>query len=270
MKNAWFVALLAITLVGLAGCQSNKRKFDGPSPVDLMTRDFDKEKTYSIVLYDMQMDENKGLYQHKYKITKDIENEKSKPEITDWKNVSEVFFAENLDNMGLELASKSEDGKVHKIPSPPGFNNAVGNAKYGEWKTDNNGNSFWAFYGQYMFMSTMFNMMAGPPIYRSTYYDYQSYRGNPSTYNRPYYGSGNNTYGTNSAITKKTNPNFFARKQQQQQLSSFKQKVASNPTKYTRATPSSLNRNSSSSDRTSRSSSRTGSSSRSRGGSFGK
>jgi hypothetical protein len=274
MKNAWKLMMVLLSVVALASCQSSKPKYDGPSPVDMMTRDLDKEKTYSVVLYDMQMDESKGLYEHKYKITKDIENEKSNPEITGWKKVSEQFFAENLDNMGLELASKSPDGKVHKAPSPPGFNGVVGNEKYGQWKTDNSGNSFWAFYGQYMFMSTMLNMVAGPPIYRNSYYAYDRYRSNPSTRGMAYYGSGSNTYGTNSPANKASNPNFFARKQQQSQLSSFKQKVMNNPTKYTRAsrlntTPSTTTKSSDAESR-SRSTTRTGTSSRSRGGSFGK
>lgn len=265
MKNFLNLAIMTISLLSLVSCSETKKKYEGPSPVDVLVRDLDKEKTFSVVLFDMQVDESKNVYRHKYKITKDIENANAKAETTDWKNVSELFFAENVDNMGLELASKSPDGKVHKIPSPPGFNGVVGNQKYGQWKTDNSGNSFWAFYGQYMFMSTMFNMMAGP-VYRNSYYDYDRYRSNPSTRNRPYYGTGTNTYGTNSASGKATNPNFFARKQEQQKLSSFKQKVANNPTKFTKASSSS----SSSSDRTSRSTSRTGTSSRSRGGSFGK
>lgn len=244
-------------------CQSEKKKYDGPSPVDLMIRDMDKEKTYSVVLYDMQMDESKNMYEHKYRVTRNIEDSTSKPTITAWSKVSEVFFAENLNNMGLELASKSSDGIVHKIPAPPGFNNAVGNQKYGQWRTDNNGNSFWAFYGQYMFMSSMLNMASGGPLYRNSYNDYNSYRSNPDTRNRPYYGSGSNTYGTNSPANRASNPSFFQRKSQQQQLSSFKQKVSSNPSRYTRS-------GSSSSSSSSRSSSRTGSSTRSRGGSFGK
>jgi hypothetical protein len=262
MKNKLIYFALILVGFNLISCSSNRRKHEGPSPVDLMVRDMLGEKTFSIVLYDMQMDENKNQYQHKYRVTKNIEDSLSKPTTTEWKNVSEVFFAENLDNMGLELASKSTDGVVHKIPAPPGFNGYVNNPKYGEWRTDNGGNSFWHFYGQYMFMSTMLNMMAGPPIYRNTYTHYNTYRSNPSTRNKPYYGTGYNSYGTNSPVTKSSNPNFFQRKLQQQQLSSFKQKVASNPSRYTRASSTSGSSN--------RSSSRTGSSSRSRSGSFGK
>ncbi len=265
MKSSTLYGLLACTLI-FAACGSSKPKYDGPSPVDMLMRDFSNEKTYSIILHDMQMDESKGLYEHKYKVSKDIENEKTKPEITGWKKVSEPFFAENLNNMGLELASKASDGQVSKKPSPPGFNGVVGNKKYGEWQSNpSGGGSFWAFYGQYAFMSSMMNMNSRPSY--DSYNHYGSYRNtNP---NGAYYGSGAHQYGTNSPATRASNPTFFERKQQQQQLSSFKQKVASNPARYSRAEGASTKDNGNNS-RTPRSSSRTGSSSRSRGGSFGK
>ncbi|TAE74103.1 MAG: hypothetical protein EAZ85_05385 [Bacteroidetes bacterium] len=266
------------------GSSQQKPKYAQPSPVDVLMRDLDTEKAYSIVLYDMHVEEGKKIFQHKYKVTKNyMDKDKAKSEVTDWKNVEEMYFAQNINNMGMELASKSEDGKTHKTPSPPGFNGVVGNKQYGEWKTDNSGNSFWAMYGQYAFMSSMIGLATGP-VYRSSYSDYNSYRGNPNTANQPYYG--NNQYGTNSPNAQKTNPNFFERKQTQSGLSSFRQKVESNPTKYSRSSSSSSSNSptnrtstsssssSSSSDRTSRSSSRSSSSSssssRSRGGSFGK
>lgn len=244
---------LACILLALSGflfsCSSNKCS-DNPTPVDVLIRNMMSEKTFSIVLYDMEVDEGKGIYKHKYRVTKNIEDSLSKPVISEWKNIDKCFFAENVDNMGLELASKSSDGKVSKIPAPPGFNNAVGNPKYGEWKTDNSGNSFWSFYGRYMFMSHMFNMMGGRPVYRSTYYDYERYRSNPSTSGRAYYGSGTNRYGTTSASSRNMNPSFHQKRLSN--TSSFKRKVSSNPSRY------------------SRSSSRSGSSFRSRGGGFGK
>lgn len=264
MKSTLFYGLVACTLVFTA-CGPSKPKYDGRSPVDELMRDLSNEKTYSIILHDMQVDESKGLYEHKYKVFKNIEKD-SIGKVTEWKKTSEQFFAENLKNMGLELASKSEDGKVHKVPAPPGFNNAVGNPKYGQWQTNSSGQSFWHFYGQYMFMSSMMNMMSGP-VYRDSYYHYRDYRNNPSTGNSPYYGN-NNQYGTNSPHGRATNPSFFERKQQQQQLSSFKQKVESNPARYTRASRNGNDNNNSS--RAPRTSTRSGSSSRSSGGSFGK
>ncbi len=257
MRNLALYAGILFSLF-LVSC-SSESKYEGPSPVDLLIRDMMDEESFSIILYDMQLDESKDLYQHKYRIKTNIDDSLPEPKVTEWKDVSEVFFAQNLENMGLELASKSTDGKIHKAPAPPGFNTAVGNPKYGEWRRDNSGNSFWAFYGQYAFMSSMFHMMAGRPVYRSTYTDYSRYRSNPSTSGRAYYGTGTkNSYGTSSATARATNPNFYQRAQQQRQLSSFQQKVKSNPSRYSR------------SSRTSRSSSRSGSSTRSRGGRYGK
>lgn len=255
MKNRLsYFFILSISFL-LFSCDSGDQ-YEGPSPVDLMIRDMIDQPTFSIMLYDMQLDEDNDQYQHKYRVKTNIEDSLPTPKITEWVNVSELFFAENIDNMGLELASKSEDGTIHKAPSPPGFNNAVGNPKYGEWRTDNGGNSFWAFYGQYAFMSAMFNMAR--PAYRSTYYDYRDYRSRPNTRGNPYYGSGTNRYGTNSPSTRASNPSFFQRKQNQQRLSSFRNKVKSNPKRYSR------------SSRVGRSSSRNGYSGRSRGSRFGK
>lgn len=269
MKSTIFYGLFACTLLFTA-CSSSKPKYDGPSAVDRLMHDLSNEKTYSIILHDMRMDESKNLYEHQYKVTKNLEKEGAKPETTSWTKVSEQFFAENLNNMGLELASKSEDGKTHKVPAPPGFNGVVGNKKYGEWQTNSSGQSFWHFYGQYAFMSSMMNAMHPSPIYRDSYYHYTDYRNNPSTRNTPYYGNGTHQYGTNSPAARTSNPSFFERKQQQQQMSSFKDKVANNPAKYTRAAEGAKSNDNSNSARTPRSSSRTGSSSRSRGGSFGK
>jgi hypothetical protein len=257
--NKYILGVISIFLVSMLwSCGSSQPECtEGPSQVDYLVRDMMDEKTFSIVLYDMELDENKDVYHHKYRIVKNIEDSTAKPTITEWKNVDRCFFAENVDNMGLELASKSEDGIVHKIPAPPGYNNAVGNAKYGQWRTDNSGNSFWAFYGQYMFMSTMFHMMAGPPVYRSSYYHYQNYRNDPITRNQPYYGTGANKYGTTSATSRKMNPSFHDKKMSK--VTSFKQKVSSDPSRYSRVNSSSKNSNRS-----------TGGSLRSRSGGFGK
>lgn len=263
MRNLSF--LITIFLFLFSACQTEK-KYEGPSPVDRLMRDMSNDKSYSIILHDMEVDESKNIYRHQYKIAKNIDDKNSKSELSKWYDVSESFFAENLDNMGLELASKSPDGKITKIPAPPGFNGVVGNEKYGQWKTHSNGTSFWEFYGQYAFMSSMLGMMMGPPVYRSTYYDYNTYRGsNPG---KPYYGTGQNTYGTNSSITKQNNPNFFQKRLNN--VSSFKEKVASNPSRYLKST--STNRTDSYNGRKSRSSSRSssGSSYRSRGGRSGK
>lgn len=71
----------------------------------------------------------------------------------------------------------------------------VGNPNYGEWKTDSSGNSFWAFYGQMMFLNSLLDLGSRPYYYNSWYNNrpYSSYH--------DYYGSryGSSKYRTRTA-----------------------------------------------------------------------
>jgi hypothetical protein len=218
------------------------------NPVDNLIRDMTNAHTFSVILYDMNVDGTFFKdYQHQYRIIKQS-SEEAEPteEITDWYTVSEDFFAQNENNMGMELAAKNAEGKISKTAAPPGYNNYVGNPKYGQWQ-GSGANSFWAFYGQYALLSNLLNMGTFPAR-RSYYDDYTSNRGS----GRPYYGprtsDGRTTYGTNSTYTSRARPNST----------------------WSRTTSSRGFRTRSSTS-TSRSGSRySGSSSRSRGGGFGK
>ncbi|WP_338764431.1 hypothetical protein WAF17_21820 [Bernardetia sp. ABR2-2B] len=251
--SAAFLVVFSSMFLTSCGGSSDKVVKD---PVDNYTRDLGKYKTYSVILHDMDLEENtfsSDVHKHQYKFilpAKDTTGGKIvRDSLSGWVVVPEKTFNKNLDNMGMELVSKNEDGKVSKIPSPPGYNNYVGNKRYGSWQTNSSGNSFWAFYGQYAFMSSMFGMMNNRPIYRSSYNDYnRNYRGS-----RPYYGTttgGKRAYGTGSAASNSMNSK-----------SRFKSNVAS---KVGRSSSGSYTRSSSS--RSSRSS---GSSSRSRSSSGG-
>jgi hypothetical protein len=235
-------------------------------PIDNYTRDLDKYKTYSVILHDMDLEENtfsSDVYKHQYKFilpAKDTTGGKIvRDSLSSWVVIPEKVFNKNLDNMGMELLSKNEDGKVSKIPAPAGYNNYVGNKSYGSWQSGSGGNSFWAFYGQYMFMSSMFGMMNNRPIYQNSYNNYnQNYRGS-----KPYYGKNSSTgqraYGSGSASSQAMNSK-----------SKFKSNVSGKVSRsgstgsYTRSSGSSSS--SSSSTRSGRS---TGSSSRSRSSSGG-
>ena len=230
------------------------------SPVDQLIRDLDKEKTFTIILYDMDVEGSFSKdYKHQYKIITD-KNSQPVEEITGWKKVTEKFFFQNENNLGMELASKDSTGKVHKEVAPAGFSNYVGNPQYGQW-VGSGTSSFWQFYGQYAFMSAMFNMFDRPRYgYYNDYYSNYRYK------NRPYYGpktNGKSYYGTYGKHTEKARPNFFKRK-----VDKIKQSKRS----FTDRVKNRVRRSSSSSTRTSRSSSRYRSSSsfRSRGGGFGK
>lgn len=136
-------------------------------------------------------------YKHQYRILT-IENDTPKEIITDWQEVSEQFFQENANYMGMEIAAKDSTGKVSRTAAPPGYSNYVGNPRYGHWASGSGG-TFWEFYGKYAMMSSIFNMMTYP-AYRDRYSDYRSnYYGS-----RPYYGrsrTGSQLWGTSGAST---------------------------------------------------------------------
>lgn len=235
--------ILLLTFGALVGCGGKEFK---KNPVDVIVKDLPSNKVFSIILNDMDV---QGTffkkYKHQYKIIEEGRDSIPKESVLGWYDVDERFFKKNADNMGMEIVSRGADGKLNKSASPPGYNNYVGNERYGHWRTNSSGGSFWAFYGQYAFMSSMFNMMAYPAR-RSYYNDYRTnYRGTGRSYYGPKTG-GVSQYGTNSKYTNSTRSGS----RWSRNTSSFKNRVAG---------------------RTSRSSSRYSSSrSRSRGGGFGK
>jgi hypothetical protein len=241
--------LVMLPMLFIFGCGESFQK----NPVDDMIKEMTSVPVFSIILYDM---EERGTffkdYFHQYRI---IRTEKGEPkeEITPWIEVKEDFFNQNLNNMGMEIAAKSEDGEIVKNAAPPGYSSYVGNSNYGHW-VDRGGTSFWEFYGQYAFLSTMFNL-ATFPVRRSFYSDYRGdYYGR-----RPYYGpisGGRPTFGTNSTYTNTVRPNSTWRRSASP--NSFKDRVRNS------VAPSSR------SGSRYGSSSSSGSSMRSRGGGFGK
>lgn len=218
MKSIKAMALLATLFLGVA-CSSEKRQVK--SPVDELVKQMDKEKNFSIILFDMDIEEKTfgdDVFKHQYKIITEKNNVPTE-QTTGWYNVSKGFFLQNENNMGMEITSKN-DGVLSKVASPPGFNRYVGNGQYGQWSNDNSGNSFWAFYGQYAFMSSMFGL-ASNMMYRNSYNDYRNnYMGR-----QPYYGQSTNgraAFGTYSAHGSSANPNFAKRVGS---ASAFKEKV---------------------------------------------
>lgn len=229
------------------------------SPVDKLVRSLSAENNFSIILEDM--DKRGSDYYHKYKVLVE------KPDTvlvneTGWEKVSDLFFAANVDNMGMEIATK-KDGKLSKKASPAGYNHYVGNEKYGHW-VDRGGSSFWEFYGRYAFMSSMFNMMTYPAR-RDYWNDYRGgYYGS-----RSYYGpSGRTVYGTKTYTASGAGKNSTWGSKP----STFKSQVRSQVTRSANAARSrSYSSGSSYSSKRTRSSSRySSSSSRSRSGGFGK
>ena len=192
--------LFILVGVVLFSCSSSFQK----SPVDNIIRDMPKGNVFSIILHDMDVQGNfSNSYYHQYEIIKGNDNKLKAidSEITDWMQVSEVEFNKYINNMGMEIAARDSTGKLTKEVAPPGYNNYVGNQKYGRWE-NRNGHSFWAFYGQYAFLSSMFRMSTYP-VRRDYYNDWRSHHGSGKTY----YGPGGSYYGTNNSYNRTRNSN---------------------------------------------------------------
>ncbi|MCG8474490.1 MAG: hypothetical protein MI784_03295 [Cytophagales bacterium] len=216
------------------------------TPLDNLIKEMINVPTYSIILYDMDVEGTFfNTYKQKYQIIKTV-NGKPEQSITPWYEVSEREFGKYRDAMGMTIVSKT-DGKLRREIAPAGYSNYVGNPQYGHW-VNRGGSSFWEFYGKFAFMSTMFDL-ATNPIRRSYYTDYR----------RNYYGRGRAYYGP--VVNGRRYYGTYSR---------YNQRRASNST-WARRSNGFKNRVNTRTSRSSRSSSRySGSSSRSRGGGFGK
>ena len=117
------------------------------------------------------------------------------------------------------LAKK--DGIFDDQIKPPGYQ-YVGDSKYGQWRNDGHGGSFWEFYGKYRLMT---DFLGGwyRPVYQTDYDAYRKFKKQKV----PYYGL-NNQYGSSGTIVQKTKPNFYSRYQAKQKAktSSFTDKVS--------------------------------------------
>lgn len=270
MKKSLRYSAFLLLLIVFASCSSEKSKVYKKTPVDEFITKYINEPNFSVILADMDYKEEDKSYYHKYRVliektmvevdsttlndsTKVAEDVKVID--TEWRKVSDIFFDNNINNLGMTIVSK-KNGVVDKETSPAGYDNYVGNKRYGSWNTNSSGGSFWAFYGQYHFMSSLF-YGSSHRYYRSDYRNYDTnHRGRTG-----YYGSGTNKYGTTSATNKQSSwssrPN------------TFKSKVRNSVSK---SATTSRSKSYSSSSKTQRNSSRysSSSSSRSRSGGFGK
>jgi hypothetical protein len=248
--NLFSLGLIALLI---SACGPDRPVFD-KNPVDDLIKDMTAVPNFSIILFDMDFDEATEQYRHQYSILKEpAGSDAVEGETTDWLQVSAVYFNEQVDNMGMNIVSKV-DGVVAKKVSPPGYDQYVGNEKYGNWEKKSDGTSFWAFYGQYAFMRSILGF-GYSPIYRGGWNDY---RRNYAPSGRAYYGSNSNGGGTRfgtsgSHVSNRSTKSTWASKD-----ASFKSRVRSR-----------VQRSSSRTSRTSRSSSRYRSSSSSRSRGFG-
>ena len=258
--------IISSLLLFVISCGTSRKKYI-KSPLDNIITTYIDVQNYSVILTDMDYKEDSDAYFHKYKIILEKKKDTTKSteddfEIkrTDWKKVSAITFEEHQKDLGMTVLSK-KNGVLDNKSTPAGYNNYVGNQKYGSWERQSNGATFWAFYGQYHFMSSLLG--GSSRGYERTNYDYYKTNNQGKT---SYYGR-NNTYGTSS--NRNTSSTWNSKPQ------SFKDKVTSNVKRSATSLRSkgySSSKRYGSSSRTTRNSNRysSSSSSRSRSGGYGK
>ncbi len=200
---------LALVLV-LTACASRL-----PDPLVTLAKELDQHQEYSVVLVDM---EERGnffkSYFHRYDLIQgdkaaDSEELAFTTRTSDFFEVDKKFYQRYEPSLGMVVLSKSGDQPAAHEQYPPGYQ-YVGNDRYGQWRNDSRGGSFWEFYGKYALFSSLLGMN-NRRLYRG---DYDTYRTNRSR-GRPYYGPSGN-FGTRGSVTRTTNPSFFERQQRRQ------------------------------------------------------
>ncbi|MFK5984539.1 MAG: hypothetical protein QM479_03790 [Pseudomonadota bacterium] len=166
-------------------------------------------------------------YYHKY-----IINENQSQKSTEWQAVKENYFLQNEKNLGMTIISKPygmyEDETIKKA-APPGMEHiatpvmlngkATGSNKYGEWRQDSSGTSFWHYFAAYAFMRSM---TGGSPYY---YNDWNNY--NNRNHNTGYYGTNNNygTYGSSTYNNSRYKNSTYSKQNQGVKTASGRQKL---------------------------------------------
>ena len=182
----------------------------GEAPLERLQRELEPFAEYSVILQDMRPD---GFY-HQYRVVAGEPGGASgemvhRESVLEWQQVGRRTYNRYQSFLGMVILSKGPGGVVDQQQHPPGYQQ-VGDERYGRWRDDGNGRSFWEFYGQYALLS---HLMGGfsRPIYRGDWDDYRNAR----TRGQTYYGPGG-AYGTSGTVTRQTNPDFFRRQQTRQ------------------------------------------------------
>ena len=213
--------LPAAALLAAAACGAQ-------SPLERLRTQLEQFPEYSVVLQDM--DERLFGYSHQYRVVAGQRQSGSdelvyREALLDWQEVDRAAYERYRESLGMVILSKGADGAVDDGAHPPGYQQ-VGDERYGQWRQDSSGRSFWEFYGQYALLSHMIGGF-GRPIYRDDWNGYQDSRRRGQPYYGPATPGGGRTYGSNGAATRQTNPDFFRRQQARQaaQNRSFGQRV---------------------------------------------
>ena len=222
-SNGPAAAFLVVALLGATAC-------DTQTPLERLQAQLETYPEYSVVLQDM--DEDLFGYSHQYQVVVGAPQAGSdelvyREALLDWQQVDSGTYERYQPFLGMIVLSKSPGGNVDQDAHPPGYRQ-VGDERYGQWRQDSGGRSFWEFYGQYALLSHIMGGF-GRPIYRDDWNGYQDARGRGQTYYGPAAPGGGRTYGTNGSTTRQTRPDFFRRQQARQatQSRSFGQRVNS-------------------------------------------
>lgn len=220
-----YVLLTCVLALLLAGCAP-------PNPLKELREDLSAYPTWSIILEDMKVEGNDFYHRYRLVWAETLAEEGEEPafeeSMTEWQRVSREFAERYQPYLGMTILAKTPEGDIVDTPIPPGYQ-YIDNPRYGEWREDNNGNSFWAFYGRFAFMQSMFGLLGGPGgLGRGDYVDYQDSRRRGV----PYFGpttAGSSRYGTSGSYTQRSHPSFFERQQARQRSgqSSFSSRVRS-------------------------------------------
>lgn len=223
-----FGGLLVLSSI-IIGCETTKQPLEvSPEPAQTII-DEQGLNDFSLVLNDMDVteDDQNIIYRHKYTILNPKED-RLDVDSTDWVNVSEKFFLAHENDLGMELAS-FHGGNFSNTAKPVGFDWAVGNEAHGEWVTDTTSTGqterTWRYRPGSFFLTYWLFMR---PTYFGSYSNYASnYRGRA-----PFYGSGANTYGTNSAYQRANRSQFYTRKSSSASWSSHNTRKSKSSSRY--------------------------------------
>jgi hypothetical protein len=124
----------------------------------------------------------------------------------DWVEVSEARYDTLKNDLGMSIEHKplgKYDDEADRVAQPAGFAYMAPpgqSNQYGHWE-NNNGHSFWVWYGQYALMRDLLFNHRYQPLPSDDYYQYRDYRSRGQTYyGRDESGSGSR-YGTNGSAT---------------------------------------------------------------------
>lgn len=215
---------IILLVILISQCNSSSPIEEGLTKVH---EQFKNYPNYTVLLSDMNFEDDK--YTHKYQILIEENDTTFDERETDWMEVSPVFFKKYQNALGMEI-SRRENGKVINSVAPPGYNRYVGNTRYGSWQTNSSGGSFWAFYGQYMFLSRMFST----PYYQPTRGSWTTYNDTYRRQNRDYYGP-SGSYGTSRYFNSEKGKNSSWAKKPSSFRDNVKSKVSRSASRYSKS-----------------------------------